>query len=562
MQTYKQTIKIGMFIGIVCSVVLAQTLNVFASPLVYVLSEVSGVAQDEGGIISIIDINDAYSITHVAEAGLDGVQTIATSPDHTTAYVSDRHNNVVYVINTESGTVEATIPVNNDGEIVISPDGTKGYIPDKSSAGNIWTLDLTTNTVSGSISVPHSPFFLALSPDGTRLYGNDDSQLYVIDATTDTLITAVNTSGGGQDLVVSPDGSKVYAVTYDISAVSVLDTATNLITNTIEMANPALGVGVGIDITTDGTKLYAANDIESKVTVIDTATETVSSTIDLGADKSPTIVVIAPDGTKAFVMNSHFNTGGTTEVAVIDTASDTLSTTISVPNAWWSFALGVIDREFTSTGTNVEITPTSLATLTFSEVTATGDTTVSATSTPPSVPEGFKLSKGDIYFDITTTATFTGTVQVCVNYTSDQGEGGLKFLHEESGVWVDRTTSLDTVNNIICGEVTSFSFFMVALQFGLPTQTFVRSTGEPIAEVVDFFSVDGDATLVIENGPNGTGTTASAIVKLNGETLALPKDFDNKHAILEIPVALPFGNSQLEVEIQGKPTGTLSVKII
>lgn len=41
-------------------------------------------------------------------------------------------------------------------------------------------------------------------------------------------------------------------------------------------------------------------------------------------------------------------------------------------------------------------------------------------------------------------------------------EKKLRLFHHEGGRWVDITTSLDTVNNIICGVVTSLSPFLLA----------------------------------------------------------------------------------------------------
>jgi hypothetical protein len=48
-------------------------------------------------------------------------------------------------------------------------------------------------------------------------------------------------------------------------------------------------------------------------------------------------------------------------------------------------------------------------------------------------------------------------------------EGALRLWHNESGVWLDVTTSVDTVANKACGSVTSLSPFAlmeVAYQFG------------------------------------------------------------------------------------------------
>ena len=66
--------------------------------------------------------------------------------------------------------------------------------------------------------------------------------------------------------------------------------------------------------------------------------------------------------------------------------------------------------------------------------------------------------------DITTTATFTGNVEICLEYdgTSFRNESSLKLFHSSDGSnWVDVTTSVDTVNDIICGVIASFSFFGV-----------------------------------------------------------------------------------------------------
>jgi hypothetical protein len=68
------------------------------------------------------------------------------------------------------------------------------------------------------------------------------------------------------------------------------------------------------------------------------------------------------------------------------------------------------------------------------------------------------------YYDLTTTNVFTGSIEVCINYSgiSYTDESQLKLLHFEDDLWADRTTSLDTDADIICGSVTSLSPFIVA----------------------------------------------------------------------------------------------------
>jgi len=54
-------------------------------------------------------------------------------------------------------------------------------------------------------------------------------------------------------------------------------------------------------------------------------------------------------------------------------------------------------------------------------------------------------------------------VDLCVTYSDADvtDEANLKLFHYEGGAWVDVTTSLDTANNTLCGQVSSFSPFAV-----------------------------------------------------------------------------------------------------
>ena len=112
------------------------------------------------------------------------------------------------------------------------------------------------------------------------------------------------------------------------------------------------------------------------------------------------------------------------------------------------------------------------ATLTFEKVTQGGITSL-ITSTPPpggpAPPDGFGLGDPATYYELSTTALHAGIIRVCIDYTgvSYANEKDLKLLHFEGGKWVDITTSLDTLNDIICGESTSLSPFVVA-QAALP----------------------------------------------------------------------------------------------
>lgn len=103
--------------------------------------------------------------------------------------------------------------------------------------------------------------------------------------------------------------------------------------------------------------------------------------------------------------------------------------------------------------------------VTFSEVTGSGDTTFDLVQGEP--PSGFQLVPAGTYYDISTTADYTGSITIAIDY-SEAGltlkqEQILKLMHLEDEEWVDITDSVDTENDIIYGTTTSLSPFGVML---------------------------------------------------------------------------------------------------
>lgn len=146
----------------------------------------------------------------------------------------------------------------------------------------------------------------------------------------------------------------------------------------------------------------------------------------------------------------------------------------------------------TGTGTNVPVNSTVSFTdpatgeprsaavgVVFSDVSGAGSTTVTVTSSEAgSIASNFAVSVGGynaLFLDISTTATFTGPVEVCGNYDDADNDGlvdgtsvpesALRILHGEGAPleFVDRTSSHDTEANLICASVTSLSPFVIAV---------------------------------------------------------------------------------------------------
>jgi hypothetical protein len=107
-------------------------------------------------------------------------------------------------------------------------------------------------------------------------------------------------------------------------------------------------------------------------------------------------------------------------------------------------------------------TGTTPITLTFADVSSGGETTVTSAAAGLPTPPDFNLGETPIFYDITTTATFSGPVEVCVDYNSSTFPPGAppRLLHYENAGWADVTSRFTATQ--VCGFVTSFSMFTVA----------------------------------------------------------------------------------------------------
>jgi hypothetical protein len=138
--------------------------------------------------------------------------------------------------------------------------------------------------------------------------------------------------------------------------------------------------------------------------------------------------------------------------------------------------------------------------LSFTTVTSAGTTTVveSGAGRPP--PTGFRIigiSGQPRYWDINTTATYSGPITVCIHYDETQVQGqesNLKLRHDDGTNWQDVTTSLDTTANIICGVATSLSPFAV----------------------FEAINLDADGDKVTDTADRCPGTKPGAVVNASG----------------------------------------------
>jgi hypothetical protein len=83
-----------------------------------------------------------------------------------------------------------------------------------------------------------------------------------------------------------------------------------------------------------------------------------------------------------------------------------------------------------------------------------------------------------VYYELTTTALYSGSITICIDYTGLTFPGGTpQLFHYEGGLWVDRTTSVNPP--VVCGSVSSLSPFALFAPADVTLPTIRRISASP-----------------------------------------------------------------------------------
>jgi len=212
------------------------------------------------------------------------------------------------------------------------------------TADTVTAVDLKTNTAIATVAVGIEPYYVAVTPDGTRAYvtNRTSNTVSVIDTATNTVVATIPVGILPWEIAVTPDGARVCVVNYGHSnpgSVSVISTATNTVIATIPVSQWPRGIA----ITPDGTRAYISCQTYSCVSVIDIVSNTWLKDISLYPNWWPSAIGISPDGSLIYVGNVVSHT-----ISVVNTASDTVVATIPL-------SVCPVDIEFKSNATQAYV---------------------------------------------------------------------------------------------------------------------------------------------------------------------------------------------------------------
>jgi DNA-binding beta-propeller fold protein YncE len=254
--------------------------------------------------------NEAGVDRHVAAVGTVAVRRgpIGDIAAGDVVVVTNHGHDSISFVNPDGLVLEQTIGVPGE-PVAVVVSGDRAFVSTTSATNDcVSVVDTNTRTVIATYPLAFGVTALAISPDGKRVYagrtGDSHVDVAVIDTTADRVGTIDIASGAGigiDAITVDPTGKRLYVATTDVrgSQLVVVDAETTRIDRKVWVGSPIRDVAFA-----DGTAFVLTSDRErgGAVSVIDLATNRITDTVELGIG-APTQMVLSPDKTRAYIVD-------------------------------------------------------------------------------------------------------------------------------------------------------------------------------------------------------------------------------------------------------------------
>ena len=171
---------------------------------------------------------------------------VVGAPDGKMLYIAQATAKQIDFFDTDTDEIVKSVNLSDNlTGITISSNGEKLYATGGDYNGKVFVIDIKTAKVEDIIKVGHSPIAPVMSLNGKTLYvcQKFNNNVAVIDLASKKIIAEIPVERSPFAAAITPDGSKLYVANFYptgrvdgdfvAAAVSVIDTATNKIIDTI-----------------------------------------------------------------------------------------------------------------------------------------------------------------------------------------------------------------------------------------------------------------------------------------------------------------------------------------
>lgn len=295
-----------------------------------------------------------------------GAGQVVSSPDGSVVYAAQERTDGVAVVDPATDNELTTISLNGTpgfgggAALAINPAGTRLYavVPDQST---MFVVDTTTDTVAATIPIPADENNIVLDPTGTRAYVIG-SGITVIDTTTDTIAATLPAPAqAGRIASLNAAGTVLYNTGYRSTDAYALDATTGAVRNTYAVPTWASGLAVTpaaqpttTTLTTTPTGPVTAG---TAVTLTAAITPATAGTVQFDDAATPLGTPVTVTAGTATLTTSALPPGSQTLTAAFTPASATSLASTSAPVTLQVNPPGIaIDQTITAKGTGTVTT--------------------------------------------------------------------------------------------------------------------------------------------------------------------------------------------------------------
>jgi YVTN family beta-propeller protein len=294
--------------------------------------------------VSVLDTAAGKIVATIPVA--QGPHGMAISQDGRTVYVAGDGSSTLSVIDTATDQVVKTVEVGKTPNgIALTPDG-KLLLVTVYGEDRIAFLDAATQAAAGSVAVP-KPHTVSVSPDGKLAYVTSQEPghfaLVVVDLAARAVLRSVPLQKTPRDAEFGFDGKAFYFTQAGVSAIEVLDPASDKI-----VAEIPTGVSPHFVSVFHGAPLgMGVVQGPGEVMLFDPATNKPVRSIAVG--KQPHWLALSGDSKTAYVTNE-----GSNDVSVVDIATGK-ATTVAVGKAPRKIVVQQVSKQASVAGGKVSI---------------------------------------------------------------------------------------------------------------------------------------------------------------------------------------------------------------
>jgi len=245
---------------------------------------------------------------------------------------ADKSADAIGVVDVATRTLKGKIPAGSDPEeFSLSKDGTKLYVSNE-DVKTASVIDIGTGKVQHIIAVGQEPEGVATTPDGKRFYVTCEAggDIYVIETAGYTSVGHFKVNVRPRSMDFLPDGGIGFIPSESTGELNVIDTVNFKVLKVITL--PPGSRPMSVKVASNGRKVYVSNGRAGTVSVLDSRTYELLNTIKVGV--RPWGIAISPDGKFLYTAN-----GPSDDVSVVDLATNQEVARVKAGGSPWAVAV-------------------------------------------------------------------------------------------------------------------------------------------------------------------------------------------------------------------------------